>query len=135
MTRLRVCSRLLFPLAHDPVDFGMGDWRRRRWRGRRRDAGKVIVEVEIEPELAAGQSALQRAGGGEQVFFEARNLAVAEGALAMKEFFHGGIITPLRREGLEASKGVRMQMADLGEIAFLLEDIGVQQTGIRVFDR
>jgi len=28
-----------------------------------------------------------------------------------------------------------MQVADLGKVAFLLEDIGVQQTGIRVFDR
>jgi len=59
-------------LTHDPVDFGRGDRRRRRWRGRRRDAGEVIVEVEIEPQLAAVQSALQCAGGGEQVFFKAR---------------------------------------------------------------
>ena len=53
----------------------------------------------------------------------------------MKEFFHGGIIPPFRREGLEAGKSIRMQMADLGKIALVLEDIGVQQTGIRVFDR
>ena len=53
----------------------------------------------------------------------------------MKEFFHGGIIPPLRREGLEAGKSIRMQMADLEKVALILEDIGVQQTGIRVFDR
>src|SRR6267143_6238296 len=99
----------------------MGGWRRRRWRGRRRDTGKVIVEVEIEPQLATRQSALQCAGCGEQVLSEARHLAVTEGALAMKKFFHGGIIPPLRREGLEAGKGIRMQMADLGNVALLLE--------------
>ena len=53
----------------------------------------------------------------------------------MEGLLHGGIILPLRREGLEAGKGVRMQMADLGNVALLLEDIGVQQAGIRVFDR
>ena len=109
--------------------------RRGWWRGRRRDAGEVIVEVEIEPQLAAVQSALQCAGRGEQVFFKTRQLAVTEGALAMKEFFYRGIISPLRREGLEADKSFRMQMADLGKVSLLLEDIGVQQTGIRVFDR
>src|SRR6267143_5597660 len=88
-------SGSFFPWTYAPVDFGRGDRRRRRWRGRRRDAGEVIVEVEVEPQLAAVQSALQCAGGGEQVFFKARQLAVAEGALAMKEFFHGGIIPPL----------------------------------------
>ena len=71
-----------------------------------RDAGEEIVEVEIEPQLAAVQSALQCTGGGEQVFFKARELVVTEGALAMKEFFHGGMIPPLWREGLEAGKSI-----------------------------